>query len=118
MIEYFRMNIEYLRYAFGGSIIKKTSTNLSRPIAGVTSNAKEILSQQAARTYTLIEIELAKRHAAQALALREQHSQIFNGQFRFIRVSAILLTTEQICKRIVKRGFFLSDVSTSDFRIF
>jgi len=34
MIEYFRMNIEYLRSASSGSIIKKPLTTLSRQVAG------------------------------------------------------------------------------------
>jgi len=50
MIEYFRLNIEYLRSASGGSILK-------RPIKKMT-----------------------ERHAAQVLALRERFPQIFNFQ--------------------------------------
>ena len=60
MIEYCRLKIEYLRSAFGGSIIKnhqRTPRGESRSII----NAKEILSQQAVGNYTLIDIKLTER---------------------------------------------------------
>jgi len=49
MIEYCRLNIEYLRSACGGSILKRPT------------------------------IKMTERHAAQAPALRERHQPIFCG---------------------------------------
>jgi hypothetical protein len=73
----------------GGSIIKKT---IKKPLAasrGASSNAKEILSQQAVGNYTRIEIKLTERHAAQAPALRERYPETLNGQFRRVRAMSL-----------------------------
>jgi len=60
MIEYFRMKIEYLRSAGGGSIIKKNQRIPGGPSLG-SSDPKEIVWWQAGGSYRPTEIKLTER---------------------------------------------------------